>query len=431
MLKPGAARAQSASTPASEVETQPPDAGAPEVPQTERADVFVLDRKTRSPQQVLAPRPDNQRLAPPPLAGYIGIPGTQMELRLGGAVSTVFLLTNKLMGSQTWFVTSTIPASGQPYYNSAVQFTGATNQSDINFEFRTPTPAGELRIVYNNDFSNPSSNAFTYKLNYFYAQVANLLVGFSNSVFTDVDSYPNTLDYEGPNALVFNRQAMVSYTASLLKDHGKHLFMQFSIQVPSSQIPSSAGTPRSVAPDGAISIRMEGKPGHLQLATVLRGIGTQTSDNSDNQTVFGWGLNLTGGLNIAGGDYFSAGVSYGQGAAAYFNDTGGSGLDAALNSNGQLVALPIFGVFGGYTHHWVPKWSSTATYGYLSMDDTSYLASLGPNGFQRSQYASLNLIFQPYRWLMVGTEGLWGYNRTITGASGQAWREQFNAQFTF
>ena len=89
------------------------------------------------------------------------------------------------------------------------------------------------------------------------------------------------------------------------------------------------------------------------------------------------------------------------------------------------------GVFGGYTHHWLARWSSTVTYGYLTMDDTAYAASLGPAGFHRSQYASLNLIFRPFRWLMVGVEGLWGYNQTVTGDSGQAWRGQANAQFTF
>ncbi len=406
-----------------------PDGG--ELDSTTAQRQFVQDRQTRSPNQALAPRPGNAPISPPPLAGFLSIPGTQMRVRFGGDVSTVFFVTSKLMGAQTQFVTSTIPVSGQPYFESPVQATATANQSDLNFEFRTPTPAGELRIVYNNDFSNPSSSAFSYTLNYFYAQVADFLVGVSNSIFVDVDSYPNTLDYAGPNALVFKRHALTSYSLSLLHDHHKHLFVQFGIEVPGSLVPASAGTPRSVAPDGTGAVRYEAPWGHLQLAALVRGIGTQSPSGEDPQTVFGWGLDLTVGINTSGGDYFSAGVAGGQGLAAYMNDTESLPLDAAPNASGRLVALPLFGVFGGYTHQWSKHWSSTGTYGYLTVDDAAEVASLGSSGFQRSQYASINLVYRPYRWLMLGVEGLWGYDRAINGASGQAWRGQANAQFTF
>ena len=65
------------------------------------------------------------------------------------------------------------------------------------------------------------------------------------------------------------------------------------------------------------------------------------------------------------------------------------------------------------------------------MDTAPYEATLGPTAFQRSQYASLNLIFRPFKLLLVGVEGLWGFNHQVRGPSGQAWRGQLNVQFTF
>jgi hypothetical protein len=403
----------------------------------ERPETFIVDKQTPSPKQKLAPRPDNATPTPPAVstlppasAGFWTIPGTTMQVRFGGDVVGVFLVTSKLMGATMWFVTSTIPVSGQDFYDSPFQVSGTANQSDLNFEFRMPTPVGSLRVVYRNDFAQPSSPQFTYDLRDFYVQAANLLVGFTESVFADLDAQPATLDYEGTNSEVSYRHFQVRYVLKLVRSATSDLLLNVALENPASEIAQAAGTPRSVAPDGTISLRLEGKPGHLQLATVLRGIGSQTT-SGQSQTVFGWGLSLSGNLNLWGADFLSMQVAGGEGVAAYFNDTGGLGLDAAQNANGQLTALPLFGTFVGFTHNWAPRWNSTASYGYLVMDTIPYAESLGPSGFRRSQYASLNLVYQPWKHLLVGVEGLWGYNQTVTGASGQAWRGQMNLQFTF
>jgi hypothetical protein len=402
-----------------------------------RPETFIVDKQTPSPKQKLAPRPDNATPAPPSVEtlppasfGFWTIPGSTVQVRFGGDVVGVGLVTSKLMGATTWFVTSTIPVQGQDFYDGGVQVTGTANQSDLNFEVKVPTPVGSLRVVYRNDFAQPDSPQFVYDLRDFYVQAANLLVGFTESVFADLDAQPATLDYEGTNSEVSYRHFQVRYVLKLLRSESSDFLLNVAVENPASQIPPSVGTPRSVAPDGTLSLRLEGKPGHLQLATVLRAIGSQTP-GGQSQTVFGWGLSLSGNLNLWGADFLSLQLAGGQGAAAYFNDTGGLGLDAAENAQGKLTALSIFGTFLGYTHHWALRWNSTASYGYLVMDTVPYAASIGASGYRRSQYASLNVVYTPWQHLLVGIEGLWGYNQTVTGASGQAWRGQMNLQFTF
>ncbi len=395
----------------------------------ERPETFIVDKQAPTPKQKLAPRPDNAPLTTT-LPGFWAIPGTGMLVRLGGDAIGVFLVTSKLMGATEWFVTSSIPVSGQPYFDSPFQFSGTANQSDLNFEFRMPTPAGILRVVYRNDFAQPDSPAFKYDLKEFYVQAANFLVGVTETVFADPDAQPSTLDYEGTNSEVSYRHFQVRYVLRLARSGHADLLLNVALENPASQIPASAGTPRSVAPDGTASLRLEGRLGHIQLATVLRGIGSQTS-SGQSQTVMGWGLSISSNLNLWGGDFLSFQVAGGQGVAAYFDDTGGLGLDAAQNTAGQLTALPLFGAFVGITHQWAAQWNSTASYGYLVMDTVPYAASVGSAGFRRSQYASLNLVFTPSKRFLLGVEGLWGYNQTVTGASGQAWRGQTNFQFTF
>lgn len=418
----------------------PPEASVAPTPvsvEEERPETFIVDKQAPSPKQKLAPRSDNATLTPgavqtatPATAGFWTIPGTTMQVRFGGDAIGVFLVTSKLMGSTLWFVPSSIPVSGQDFYNSAYQLSGTANQSDLNFEFRVPTPVGSLRVVYRNDFAQPGSAQFAYDLKDFYAQTLNLLVGYTESVFADLDAQPSTLDYEGPNSQISYRHFQVRYVLTLLRSQGSDLLLTVAAENAGSQTPKSVGSPRSVAPDGTLSLRLEGRPGHIQLASVLRAIGTQTTAGA-SQTVFGWGLSLSGNLNLGGADFLSMQAAGGQAVAAYFNDTGGLGLDAAPNGNGRLTAIPLFGTFLGLTHNWAPRWNSTASYGYLVLDSIPEAASLGATAFRRSQYASLNLVYQPWRHLILGVEGLWGYNQTVTGPSGQAWRGQMNLQFPF
>ncbi len=402
--------------------------GAEAAPTTPTQPSFVVNRNSRSPAQKLTPRIDNVPITPVE-KGYVRFQGTEVDFEMGGSASTVLTVSSKAF-SPTWMVTAAIPVSGQPFYDSQAQVAFTANESDINFQFRMPSPLGQLRIVYNNDFSQPQAT-FNYHLRYFYAQAGNLLVGFSDSLFTDVDSFPATLDYEGPNALPFYRHAMVSYGLLLHRDEDRQVFFKVSVEFPSAQVSPAALVPRNVSPDVGAQLRLEGKHGHVQLATILRGIGIQSATDGSTQTVFGWGLNLTAGLNLWGGDFLSAGVAGGQGVAAYFNDTGGGGLDAAIAAGGALTALPILGVFAGYTHRWAPEWSSTASYGFLTMNDSSYQASLGSTGFQQTQYASLNLAWRPWSRLLVGVEGLYGFRKAVDASTGDAWRGQTNVQFNF
>ena len=391
------------------------------------AKALVVDRKGRSPAQRLAPRHDNVPLEPE-LPGFIAVPGTEALVRLGGSATTVLTVSSKYF-SPTWMVTSAIPVAGQPYAASRAQVAVAANESDVAFEVRVPSPLGIVRFVYDNDFAQPAPG-FVYHLNYFYVQGGNLLLGFSDSAFTDVDATPTTLDYQGVNAVTFSRHAMASYALSLHRHETRHLLLKASVESPGSQVSAGALVPRNVAPDVGVQLRLEGTAGHVQLATILRAVGVQGA-TGDAQTVFGWGLNVTGGLNLPGGDFLSAGVAGGQGAAAYFNDTGGLGLDAALDAGGTLVALPILGAFAGFTHVWAPGWRSTAAFGWLAVDDAGCQASLGATGFRQSRYASLNLEFRPWAKLLTGIEGLYGLRESVAGTAGDAWRGQVTAQYAF
>ncbi len=389
-----------------------------------------LDLKLPSNTQAFAPRPDHA-VFDTALPGYFRIPSTKVFLKLGIGATTTFAVTSKLLGTPTWFTTSAIPVRGQPSFHSPGTHTTATaNPSDISLEMRGKTELGPMRLLFTTSFAQ-AQPAFGFHPNYAYAQLGGVLAGFTDSTFADVDAYPSTLDFEGPNALVFSKHAVVRYSHALSHDKERRMFLHVALEQPGSNVPTSAGAPRDMLPDAVIAWRAEGARGHLQLSGLVRAVGTQSRDSKDSKTALGIGGNLTGAYHFSHKHTLLAGISGGQGLGAYLNDTGGAQYDAALNTAGDLKAIPLLGAYAGFTYAWTHTLSSTATYGWLKLWDRDFAASLDAKGFRRSQYASLNLVARPMKGVLVGVEGLWGYNRAIDSQSGQAVRGQLTLQYRY
>ena len=67
---------------------------------------------------------------------------------------------------------------------------------------------------------------------------------------------------------------------------------------------------------------------------------------------------------------------------------------------------------GAITHHWNERWRSTATFGYVHVDNTSLQE---PTAYRNTRYGSVNVIYQFYKRLSVGLEGLYGFREVRNG----------------
>jgi hypothetical protein len=265
-----------------------------------------------------------------------------------------------------------------------------------------------------------------FRIKQLYGQFFNVTAGFTYSCFEDPDAWPDTVDFEGPNAVIFARRPLVRYMLPL----SENWQLNFGVEAPGAEVDSSITT-NSVsavnrAPDGTMNVRWESsKWGHIQLGGVVRDIGAKGTDVG-NQSVFGWGLNLASSINVGKRDSIQAQVTYGEGIFRYFNDDFQNN-DAAYDSAGNLKALPAFGVTAGYTHHWSDAWRSTVTYGYVNIDNE---VSQGPDAYHRTHYASLNLVWQLRKRLSVGLEGLYGKKEVQSGSTGDVWRVQMGLVYS-
>ena len=377
----------------------------------------VNERGAMQDQQEAAPRPGALTLDPK-YKGFVQVPNTRVMIKFNAKPRVDFTLDNENTGDDDRFVTAKIPVTGQPATGGGTRFNINAKGSQLKIDVRAPEIPGSPRFYYENDFYGSGGGEFPYRIRHLYGQYYNIIVGQTFSIFEDPDVWPDTVDYEGPNSAIFARRPLVRY----LQPIGDEWQLNFGVEQPGGEI-DTTGQPASIstvnhAPDGGINARWEREDiGHVQLASIVRSLAVDDSARG-KQSVLGWGFNLSSVLDTWGDDSWQGQATYGQGLFRYSNDDFVNN-DAAFDHHGNLEAIPYLGLLMGYTHHWSPKWRSTASGGYVHLDNA---ASQANDAYHQTVYGSLNVVYQYGPRLSIGLEGLYGRKETRDGNDGEVYR---------
>lgn len=387
-------------------------------------------RRTFDDKQTQAPRLDDYTMDPE-YQGFIPVPNTDWMVKFNARPRVDITYNNRTPGDDDRFVTAKIPVKGQLEYDREDDFNINSRATHLSFEARAPELPGDPRFFYENDFFGSGDNEYEYRIKHLYGKIYNVVIGHTYSVFEDPDIWPDTVDFEGPNSMIFARWPLVQYLHAI----DDEWTLKVGVEQPDST-PSNYHVGATVedvdginsAPDGGFNIRWarEGV-GHAQFGAIFRYLGAK-SQTFGNDHTFGWGTNLSGHLDVFEKDTILAQLTYGEGIGRYGNDTSFENSDIAYDRDGDLQALSYFGAFVGYTHHWSDDWRSTATYGFVNLGNE---ASQGPDAYDTTDYASLNLIWQVRPKLSIGLECLYG-RRDVqeTGVDGDLLRVQMGLLYT-
>lgn len=380
-------------------------------------------RDSFNDRQIAAPRPYDMTLDPK-YQGFIPIPHTHGLIQFNARPRVDITNDNKYSGNDDRFTTASIPVSGEITKGGGYQFNMNAQGSRLSMDVRGPKVPGNPRFYYENDFAGTGNQYLNYRVRHLYGEFYNFVVGQTYTIFEDADSWPDTVDYEGPNAAISARRPLIRYILWFNENWG----MNLSIEKPDPQVDTSndpSATSEIHAPDGGFNIRWANKEiGHVQLATIFRNIAV-SGDLVGSQNVFGWGVNLSSSLNLFEADSFQTQLTYGQGIFYFMNDAIENN-DAAFNAAGKLKPLPVIAAMAGYTHSWAKKWRSTASFGFVNLENEY---SQDWNTYHRTYYASANLVFQLFKRLAFGAEGLYGYKQVKSGASGDVFRGQLTIMY--
>lgn len=326
----------------------------------------------------------------------------------------------------------------------------SVRQSRLGVRANQPVGDHDLFVRFEFDLYGVGGDAgqTTFRLRHVYGEWGPVLAGQTNSLFMDGDTFPNTVDYWGPNGMVFLRNPQIRYTYKTDSN-------QFAIAIEQPGNDIDPGNVRLIDSDIASGLqgdeelpdltahwRHNGDWGHVQIAGIARRVGFETAGTPNNEpsdSKFGWGINLSSNIKLFEKDVIHLSAVYGEGIASYMND-GGTDLAPEADELGAPPTpgvpnqglrgdvVPLFGVMAYYDHYWNEEWSSSIGYSRVQVDNTNFQED---SAFQTAQYASANLLYTPSDKILMGGEFLWGTREDKDGEEGEDYRLQVTFKYNF
>lgn len=291
-------------------------------------------------------------------------------------------------------------------------------QTRIGVKTTTPTEHGDLFTQFEWELFGTGVDAgqTTLRLRHAYGQLGKWGAGQYWSPFMDINVFPNTIEYWGPNGMVFFRNVQIRY----MPIQGE-TFATIAIERPGAsadqgvyadRVPLDDIQPRFPVPDLSAEYHVGRDWGYVELAGILRYIkwedaGTDSLDLAGDAV--GWGLNLSSNIKVGSNDTARLSVVYGEGVENYMND---APADIGIEANPgnattpiKGVALPVLGIVAFLDHSWNEKFSSSAGYSMVDIDNTDGQAA---GAYSRGHYAVGNLLYYPAPNVMAGVELQYG-----------------------
>ncbi|HEX3083558.1 MAG TPA: DcaP family trimeric outer membrane transporter, partial [Pyrinomonadaceae bacterium] len=335
-----------------------------------------------------------------------------------------------------------LPAFGNQFAPSG-NFYQSVRQSRFGAKSTTPTKYGELKTVFEFELFGTGVDAgqTTFRLRHAYGELGHFGGGQYWSNFVDVDVFPNTNEYWGPNGIPWFRNVQFRW----MPIKGKNS-LTIGLERPgasadlgraSDRIELAGVKARFPLPDLTANVRFERGWGHFQASGLVRAIKWEdtVADAFDlGGSATGAGFSLNTGLNAGKKDVVKLSFTYGTGIENYMNDAPVD-VGVKLNPGGgprvpiKGVALPVTAAMAYLDHKWNDRFSSSIGYSMLNISNSNGQTN---DAFRRGHYASANLLFYPVNNVMVGSEVIYGRRDNFRdGFSSEDVHLQFSFKYNF
>ena len=265
------------------------------------------------------------------------------------------------------------------------------------------------------------------RLRHLYSPYRNFTIGKTYTTFTNLSSYPEINDANGPLGHFLIRQELIRYNASL---SWGEIFL--ALEKAESTFTSTTGSSFQVnddqIPDIIGKIKFSGSWGNMSVAGIIREINADGKVISeDNDKKWGAALNIAGRLHLSTQDNLRFVLSYGDVLGRYLSFNAFN--DATISNTGKVNLTEILGGSIAYQHWWAKSLRSSLVFGATYADqDTSTSPATNNKIFASSH---INLLWSPIQKMTLGLEWLHGYRELNNGNDGHLDRLQFSAIYKF
>ena len=323
---------------------------------------------------------------------------------------------------------SRLPAFDEQFGKDG-NFFASVRQTRFGMKTATPTALGDFTTWFEFDMFGVGDDAgqTTIRPRHFYGQLGHWGAGQTNSPFMDIDVFPNTVEYWGPNGMLFLRTPQIRW----IPIQGNRELM-FGLEKPGGsadqgdygdRIALQNVKARFPLPDISASWKGTTGWGYVKVAGILRvfKIDDLVDDDIDlNKSITASGITASTNINFnEKRDVLRLQATYGTGIQNYFND---APFDVGVQDNPgnatqpfEGVPLPIIGAIAYLDHTWSSRWTSAIGGAMVDIDNSN---GQPDNAYATGLYGSANLMFYPAKGVMTGLELHW------------ARRENFNDNYS-
>jgi hypothetical protein len=311
-------------------------------------------------------------------------------------------------------------------------------QTRFGIKTTTPTEMGDLKTQFEWELFGTGVDAgqTTLRLRHAYGELGHFGAGQTWSPFMDIDVFPNTIEYWGPNGMAFFRNVQFRWmpvqgesrvTIALERpgasgDQGSY----------ADKIDFGGITPRFPLPDLSAEARKAFSKGYIEVAGIVRKIEWEDLSGGPldlSGDVTGWGVNVSSNFKFRPEDVLRLSYLYGEGVENYMNDAPAD-VGPEPNPGNPLtpikgVALPVTGVVAFLDHNWNSQWSTSVGYSMVEIDNSE---GQSPDAFKKGQYMLANLLWAPISPVMMGVEGGWIHRENNSDGFDV---DQYHVQFSF
>jgi hypothetical protein len=293
-------------------------------------------------------------------------------------------------------------------------------QTRFGVKTSTPTALGNLKTQFEFELFGTGGDAgqTTFRLRHAYGELGQFGAGQTWSPFMDIDVFPNSLEYWGPNGMVFFRNIQVRWMP-IRSDNTR---LTFAVERPGAsadggvyadRVELQGVKPKFDMPDFSWEARFLRKWGYFRAGGIFRKISWTDTDNTDafnlSGDAFGWGVNLSSNVKFGSKDTGRFQVVYGAGVENYMND---APIDIGIKNNLNNptapikgVALPVLGVVAFLDHNWSDRFSTSAGYSMVNIENSN---AEKLSDYHQGHYALTNLLYHPIPKVTIGSEFQFG-----------------------
>ena len=302
----------------------------------------------------------------------------------------------------------------------------------------TPTDFGDLKTIFEFELFGTGVDAgqTTFRLRHAWGELGHFGAGQTWSPFMDIDVFPNSLEYWGPNGMVFFRNVQVRWTpiqgASNVVIALERPGASADGGVYADRIELQHIAPQFKWPDLSGHVRFARGWGYIQVGAIVRKLAwvdTNPVQFNLSGTAIGWGVNTSSNVNFTKKDVGRFSVVYGKGVENYMND---APVDVGVKNNFSNpespikgVALPVLGVVAFLDHTWSERFSTSVGYSMVNIENSNAMAA---SSYHQGHYALGNLLYHPVKQVTMGGEFQFG--RRVNFLDGFNYND-YRLQFSF